>query len=452
MENHKQQKHHTLLVASLIFGMFFGAGNLIFPVQLGQNAGSNWFLATVGFVITGTVVPFLAMLAVATTRANGVYDIAKPVAPWFGTLFLVMLHLTIGPFFGTPRTAATAFSMGVAPFLPAKFQTLGMLIFSALFFGLAYFLSFKQSNILAWIGKYLNPLFLVLLLIILVLGLVLPMGNLHQAVGSAYQHHVVLQGFLDGYNTMDGIALLALAVTVVFAVQGLGYQGNQVPKMIAKAGLLSIVAEALLYAALVLLGASSLGTLKVAANGGAAFSQIVAHYTGNFGTLFTGLVVTLAVFTTAMGLFASFAQDMHRAFPKVSYVNWLRVIALGSFVTANAGLTNIVTWAVPVLMFMYPIALSLITLSLLSKFFNRDKVVYRGMLLLVVGPALLDALANSPLATMSWAATLVNTYHNVVPFASLGMGWVVPGLVGLGLGYGGYVIKNRLANAVVNPD
>ena len=449
----KENKHHTILVASLIFGMFFGAGNLIFPVQLGQNAGSNWLPATIGFVITGTIVPFLAMLAVSVTRSKGVYDIAKPVAPWFGTLFLVMLHLTIGPFFGTPRTAATAFSMGVAPFLAAKYQTLGMLVFSAIFFGLAYFLSFKQSNILAWIGKYLNPLFIVLLLAILVLGLVLPMGNLHQATGSLYQHHVVLQGFLDGYNTMDGIALLALAVTVVFAVKGLGYSDHQVPKMIAKAGLISIVAEALLYTALVLLGVSSLGSIKVAANGGDAFSQIVSHYTGNFGTLVTGVVVTLAVFTTAMGLFASFAQDMHRAFPKISYVNWLRVIAFGSFVTANAGLTNIVAWAVPVLMFMYPIALSLITLSLLSKWFKGSNIVYRSMLLFVFVPALLDSLANSPLVTTKWATAIVNGYHNVIPFASLGMGWVVPGVVGLCLGYGLYVVKQgQVTEMMVNQD
>ncbi len=126
------QQHHwrkTILVASLIFGMFFGAGNLIFPVQLGQLAGANWLPATLGFLVTGTLVPFLAMLAVSVTRSRGVYDIAKPVAPWFGTLFLVMLHLTIGPFFGTPRTAATAFSMGVAPFLPGSLQTGGMFIF-----------------------------------------------------------------------------------------------------------------------------------------------------------------------------------------------------------------------------------------------------------------------------------------------------------------------------------
>ncbi|SUP52852.1 LIV-II [Weissella viridescens] len=107
----------------------FGAGNLIFPVQLGQMAGSHWVLATAGFLITGTVVPYLAMLAVSTTHSQSVYDLAKPVAPWFGMALLVLIHMTIGPFFGTPRTAATGFTMGIAPFLPEQWQTLGMVIF-----------------------------------------------------------------------------------------------------------------------------------------------------------------------------------------------------------------------------------------------------------------------------------------------------------------------------------
>lgn len=255
----KEKRRNTVLLASLIFGMFFGAGNLIFPVQLGQNAGGNWVTATLGFLITGTLVPFLAMLAVSVTNSKGVYDVAKPVAPWFAAVFLVLLHLTIGPFFGTPRTAATAFSMGAAPFLPKNFQGLGMLIFSALFFGLAYFLTIKQKNLVKWIGKYLNPLFLALLVIVLLLALVLPMGSLHQAVQPSYSGNPFFQGFLDGYNTMDGLALLAFAVTVVYAVQGLGYQKEQVPKMLAKSGFFSILAEAVLYAGLVFLGTSSLG-------------------------------------------------------------------------------------------------------------------------------------------------------------------------------------------------
>jgi len=222
MHDKKLTWRELVLVASLIFGMFFGAGNLIFPVQLGQLSGGHWVLATIGFLVTGTVVPFLAMLAVSVTRSRSVYDVATPVGHWFGLAFLVAIHLTIGPFFGTPRTAATAFSMGIAPFIAPKYQSLGMLIFSALFFGLAYFLTVKETGLMKWVGKYLNPVFMILLLIVLLMALFMPMGNTSQAVSSAYQSHATFQGLLDGYNAMDGIALLAVAVSVVYAVRGLG--------------------------------------------------------------------------------------------------------------------------------------------------------------------------------------------------------------------------------------
>ncbi len=378
------------------------------------------------------------MLAVSVTHSRSVYDVAKPVGHWFGLAFLVAIHLTIGPFFGTPRTAASAFSMGVAPFLAPIDQGLGMLLFSGAFFGLAYYLTVKQSGLMKWVGKYLNPLFLALLLVVLLLALVMPMGSTHQAVSATYQAHAGFQGILDGYNTMDGIALLALAVSVVYAVKALGFRDAQVSQVLAKAGLLSIVAEAVLYAALVLLGVTSLGQFKAAANGGDAFAQIVAHYAGNFGTALTGVVVTLAVFTTAMGLFVSFAQDMHLVFPKVSYLWFLRVIAFGSFVTANAGLTNIVAWSVPVLMFLYPISLVLIMLSLTAKYFNYAPVVYRSVVGFVALPALLDALASSPFMSGRLAQQVVNTYHQLIPFSALGFGWFVPAAVGTFVGLGIY--------------
>ncbi|CAH1851334.1 branched-chain amino acid transport system II carrier protein [Convivina intestini] len=430
MEKQKLTRKQLLLVTSLIFGMFFGAGNLIFPVQLGQLAGHNWLLAVLGFLLTGALMPFLAMLAVSMTNSKSVYDLAAPVAPWFGTVVLVAIHFTIGPLSGTPRTAATAFAMGVSPFVAPQYQQGMMLIFSAIFFGLAYVLTVKQAGLTKWVGKYLNPLFLIVLGVVLVLALILPMGNFNQTVSATYQQNAGFQGVLDGYNTMDGLALLALAVSVVYAVRGMGFHGQAVSKVLAKAGFLSIVLESLLYVALVLLGVSSLGQFKPAENGGAAFSQIVTHYMGNFGVLITGVIVTLAVFTTAMGLFVSFAQDLNRVFPKVSYLWWLRVIAFGSFVTANAGLTNIVKWTVPVLMLLYPYALALIALSLLSPWIKQSPTIYRAVMGFVTLPAFLDAFASSPVAGWAPMADLVASYHQHLPLAADGFGWVLPALLG----------------------
>lgn len=88
----------------------------------------------------------------------------------------------------------------------------------------------------------------------------------------------------------------------------------------------------MIYFGLVLLGAMSLNKMSLSENGGTALSQITNFYLGNFGASFLGVMVTLGVFTTAMGLVVSFAQDFHKLFPKVSYMTWLRLTTFVSFV------------------------------------------------------------------------------------------------------------------------
>lgn len=166
-----------LIVASLLFGLFFGAGNLIFPLHLGQLAGSNWGKAAIGFLITGVLLPLLSVLAVAITRSHGVYDIGKPLGAGFAIVFMILIHATIGPLFGTPRTATVSFTVGVAPFVPKHMQTLSLLIFSALFFAAAFAFSYHENNILSNVGKVLNPLFLALLFLVFVIAFLHPLGN-----------------------------------------------------------------------------------------------------------------------------------------------------------------------------------------------------------------------------------------------------------------------------------
>lgn len=264
-----------LVVSSLIFGMFFGSGNLIFPVHLGQLAGQNWLNASVGFAISGALFPLLAILAVVVTNSDGLYDLAKPVGKWYAALFLVLVHLTIGPFFGTPRTAATAFEMAAKPFLPEKFTTIGMLVFSALFFLCAYLLTVHPTRLVKYVGKYLNTIFLVLLAVIFFVAFIHPMGGLHQAADATYRSNALTNGVLEGYNTVDAVALLALSVTFVHAVRDLGLKNRQVTLLTAKAGTLSVAFEVVIYFGLVLLGAMSLNKLTLSENGGTALSQIV---------------------------------------------------------------------------------------------------------------------------------------------------------------------------------
>ncbi|CAK8053868.1 branched-chain amino acid transport system II carrier protein [Eupransor demetentiae] len=445
MKEHKLTIRELILLASVIFGMFFGAANLIFPVQLGQAAGNHWVPALIGFLVTGTIVPFLAMLAVSLTNSKSIYDLAAPVAPWFGLAVLIAVHFTLGPLAATPRSAATAFEMGIAPLLKKSDQPLAMLIFSAIYFIALYFSTLKQSRLIKLIGKYLNPLFLIFLAVILILAFVLPMGNVHHASQALYQSQPLLNGILDGYNTLDGLCLLGLTISIVYTTKNLGFHDKAIPKALAQAGLLSIILEAVLYAALVWLGVTSLGSIPLAENGGIAFGQIIGHYLGNLGILFTGILVVLAVFTTAMGLSASFGQDLHRAFPKIPYSVWLAVVTGGSFITANAGLTNIIKFTVPIVRLLYPLALVLIILGLFNHWIKQSPIIYRAGIILVVPEAILDFLIASPFHNLGFVQDATKFYYQFIPFAEQGFGWFVPAVIGITIGIIWQHSKGKLA-------
>ena len=360
----KLKTRDYVVIASLLFGLFFGAGNLIFPLHLGQLAGANWFPAMLGFLVTAVALPLLGVLAIAATHAEGVYDIGRPLGRFFALAFMVLIHATIGPMFGTPRTATVSFTTGVLPMLPKAWAQVGLLVFSALFFAAAFFLSYKERKITTAVGKILNPVFLVLLFFVFFIGFSHPMGNpATQTVTAAYKNASFMNGFLQGYNTMDALAALAFGVTVVTAVRGLGLKNDDdVAKSTAKAGVMATSWIGLIYVALILLGSMSLAHFKLSPEGGTAFNQVVTYYFGAAGHAVLATLLTLTCLTTAVGLVAAFAQDFHRHFPKVSYRVWLALTSFLSFLTANFGLEQIIAWSVPMLMFLYPFSMVLILL------------------------------------------------------------------------------------------
>lgn len=448
----KLKTRDYVVIASLLFGLFFGAGNLIFPLHLGQLAGANWFPAMLGFLVTAVALPLLGVLAIAATHAEGVYDIGRPLGRFFALAFMVLIHATIGPMFGTPRTATVSFTTGVLPMLPKAWAQVGLLVFSALFFAAAFFLSYKERKITTAVGKILNPVFLVLLFFVFFIGFSHPMGNpATQTVTAAYKNASFMNGFLQGYNTMDALAALAFGVTVVTAVRGLGLKNDDdVAKSTAKAGVMATSWIGLIYVALILLGSMSLAHFKLSPEGGTAFNQVVTYYFGAAGHAVLATLLTLTCLTTAVGLVAAFAQDFHRHFPKVSYRVWLALTSFLSFLTANFGLEQIIAWSVPMLMFLYPFSMVLILLSVFGKAFHHDPLVYRFVVGFTAVPAVLDMFAAFPaFVSQSALGLALHSFQlHFLLFAGMGLGWLVPAGIGLAVGLVAHAVKVRKAVAV----
>jgi len=112
-----------ILIGITLFALFFGAGNLIFPVMLGQLAGDNFELAALGFVITGVMMPLLGVMAVGFSGEKDFLKIAQRSGTIFGLIFATTLYLTIGPLFAMPRTGSVSYEIALKPFVDEQFNT-----------------------------------------------------------------------------------------------------------------------------------------------------------------------------------------------------------------------------------------------------------------------------------------------------------------------------------------
>lgn len=439
----------NIFIGSMLFGLFFGAGNLIFPIHFGQTSGSNVWLTNLGFLITAIGLPFLGIIAIGISKTNGVFDISNRVNRSYAYIFTILLYLVIGPLFALPRLATTSFEIGFSSYVTEQNGKLFLFIFSLLFFLVAWMFSRKPSKILDYIGKFLNPVFLLLLGVLMLLAFIKPMGSIGSApIQVDYQSNAVLKGFIDGYNTLDALASLAFGIIIVTTIKKLGITNPvHIAKETVKSGFISIVLMGLIYTLLALMGTMSLGQFKVSENGGIALAQIAHYYLGDNGIILLSLIIIVACLKTAIGLITAFSETFTELFPKRSYLMFATVVSIVSFVIANVGLTKIITYSIPVLMFLYPLAITLILLTLLSKYFNHSRTVYQLTTYFTMIAAFVDGLKASPefIANTAFAKGIVNFGDHYLPLSSIGMGWVLPAVIGFVLGYVVYLARGKKA-------
>jgi LIVCS family branched-chain amino acid:cation transporter len=438
MNSIKAAGKNYLIIGSLIFGMLFGAGNLIFPVHLGQLAGSHWLAATGGFLLSGVFLPLFALLAISITHANGLYELALPNGKRFALIFLMLVQIVIGPLCATPRTATVPYTIGIAPYLKPQMQGWGLLIYTGLFFLVVYYCATREGKITEIIGKVLNPIFLVMLFVIFLLAFIHPLGAVSTPQPTPnYLAHAFSNGFIQGYNTIDALAALVFGVTIITAVRQMGYQSQQsVSLATTKGGLIGILGIGVLYIGLIWLGTMSRHHFKIAENGGTTLNQIAHYYMGDFGNALLLTLTTITCMTTAMGLVVAFAQDFHYRFPQISYKTFLRGSCLLSFIVANIGLDQIVTWSKPVLMFLYPLAIVLILLGICSPLFKGSPAIYRCAIWITVIPALFDMVNNFPpvLRDTGISQALISFANRFFPLYQLGFSWLPFMAVGIVIG------------------
>lgn len=399
-----------LLVGFTLFSMFFGAGNLIFPPDLGAKAGANLWPAFLGLAISAVGLPVAGVIAVA--RADGLDKLAGRVHPVFAQVFMILIYLSIGPCLAIPRTASTSFAM-LTPLLGSSAGL--QLGYSVLFFSAAFLVALHPDRLTRWLGRLLCPCLLVLILILFGGCLLHPLAAQYGAPTEAYRSAVVLQGVLYGYQTMDALAALNFGAVIAMNIRAQGVAREQdVQRSAIRAGL---VAGGLLLAVYTMLGHAGALTGAAApglATGAKVLTVLAERLFGKAGLVLLAAIFMLACFNTCVG------EYFHTLLPRIPYPVLAAFFAAASMLFSNLGLAEILRLSVPVLNALYPVAIVLIVLSFVPGLEQRRRVYP-----LCIGCTAVQSIAAAlPLSALSALA-------NALPLAALGFGWVFPAVAGL---------------------
>lgn len=428
-------KKDLVFVGLMLFSLFFGAGNLIFPPFLGQMAGDKVWIALGAFLITAVGFPILGVIAVA--KSGGLENLARRVHPVFAIIFTILIYLSIGPCLGIPRAGSLPFEMVVAPYLPQGMsESLARLLFTLVFFSVAYWLSLSPTKLVDRMGKVLTPTLLLLILVVVIGSIFNPIGAYGEASG-AYVDSPFVTGFLEGYLTMDTIAALNFGIVIALAIKAKGVNEEKyVISTSIKAGFIAGALLVVIYAVLAHLGAASGGRFGATTNGAVTLTNVTTYLFGKSGAVLLAALFTLACLTTSVGLITSCSQYFATLTNKITYKNWVRILALSSMTLANMGLTKILSVSVPLLNMIYPIAIMLIVLAMLDKFLKENKLVYPLTILFTGIVSVMHGLEGMGIEL---GAKLLGG----LPLYTQGLGWVVPAVIGILIGVASSFVKGR---------
>ena len=255
----------VLALGFMTFALFLGAGNVIFPPGAGLAAGENIWPTAFGFLITAVGLPLLTLIALARV-GGGLAQLTGPLGRVAGVLLSVLVYLAIGPLFATPRTAVVSYQIGVVPFVQDGWQAL--LGYSIVYFSVVIFLALKPGQLVDRIGKYITPVLLLGLLMLGVAALLFPAGQMH-APSEQYRSAPLIQGFLQGYLTMDTLGALVFGIVITTAIRDRQVSETRlITRYTVLAAVIAAAGLSMVYLALFYLGATSGALVGEGVNGG----------------------------------------------------------------------------------------------------------------------------------------------------------------------------------------
>jgi LIVCS family branched-chain amino acid:cation transporter len=403
------------ILALALFSLFFGAGNLILPPQLGFRSGPFWWLTGLGFSISAVIIPMLGILAHARLQGS-MFDFAKKISAAFSLVYCYLVY-AISISLPAPRTASVTHEMGIEPFLGTD-----AIWTSLIYFLLVFLLVINRSRITPLIGKFLTPAILLVLLILIGSIFWLEPGT----SGVTLLEHPVSAGILEGYQTFDAIGAVVVGgvILVSLNLENPGLESRQRFLHISRAGWMAGLGLLLLYAGLIFSGSLLQGEFPQDHSRTELLRGMSTLALGTSGNAFLSILISLACFTTAVGIITGTSDFMQSRFggSPTAYRTTALVGCILGVLMGQLPVDYIIAVALPALMFIYPLTIVLILLNVLPETWT-PKPVFRAVVfttLLFSIPDFLESLGAA--ATGRWL-------QSWWPLQGYQMGWVIPGLV-----------------------
>lgn len=408
-----KQSKQTLVIAFALFSLFFGAGNLILPPYLGYNAGDGWFWVLIGFSISAVIIPILAIYGHAKLQGT-ILDFANKVSPTFAVLFSILIYL-IAIALPSPRTASFTYEMAIEPF----FQ-ISSLELSSIYFALVLVFVLNRNRMLSIIGKFLTPLIVCILLIIICLGLFTEVASVRDSIFN----NSFAEGILEGYQTFDAIGGVVIGGVVVISLSLQGkFNYEEKKRMIIRSGLFAGLGLFLIYGGLIVLGAHNSNVLVID-NRTELLSVLSIQTLGNIGNVFLSVLIALACFTTAVGIVtgtADFVKELIGNSQKAYIITAIIASVLGVII-GQFNVHYIINIALPILMFIYPMTIVLIILNVLPENW-ASTIVFRGVVLATFIFSIPDFLK------FLIAEENLFPLKEMIPLSEYSLGWVLPAII-----------------------
>ncbi|MEZ4797129.1 MAG: branched-chain amino acid transport system II carrier protein [Flavobacteriaceae bacterium] len=404
----------TFVLGFAIFAAFFGAGNLILPPMLGFQAGPDWLLVAIGFLTSATIIPLLALFGHARLQGT-MLDFGNKVSPFFSLLFCLCVYV-IAIVLPIPRTAAVTHEMAIQPFFGTS-----SIITSMVYFGLVFVFAINRGKVIDVLGKYLTPLIGIILIAIIGIGIF----SSHSEINPSTFETPLISGFFEGYQTYDALAGLLTGGIIVISLNLKGYTSfEDKKKVIARSGAIAMLGLFLIYVGLIAVGSNYNTQFPENITRSELLAGLANKTLGNIGKAFLSVLVTLACFTTAVGVIVGTA-DFFKGLFKDSEKAYLITVVVSCLIGVFVGQMNvqyIIDVALPALMFIYPLCIVLIFLNVLPQKW-ASTFVFKWVVFITFIFSIPDFLGF--LMQAEWLSNI----KRAIPLANDNLGWAIPSTI-----------------------